>query len=118
MTAFGTFIATVCACEAFLMLTSSRTMRTNRTAVSSVGRILRSSTISDHWKEQALPRYAIRMSVSSLLILIYTLLAVVPFFVLILFRPEIWQTLNNVFGLIAITAVALGYVVLRKLRSR
>ncbi|OGT66311.1 MAG: hypothetical protein A3I13_01745 [Gammaproteobacteria bacterium RIFCSPLOWO2_02_FULL_47_50] len=56
--------------------------------IQQAARILISSHISDHWKEMVLPRYALQIFTSSLILLILLILVFVPFGIILVLSEQ------------------------------
>ena len=80
-------------------------------------RVIKSNTISDHWKEKVLPKYARLIFRGSLMLLVTLLLVFSPFIIAIfvtnLLNFNIQGTLASPSGLIATTLFALLYGFMR-----
>ena len=70
--------------------------------------------ISDHWKEKAVPAYALRMMKCSLQILLILLLILSLFYVADYFFNGFLLITLSFFGIIESTVFAFGYAYLRK----
>jgi hypothetical protein len=80
-------------------------------------KVLKSRSISDHWKERILPKYAFRISKYSVISFIYLVIAVCPFLLAGLFSSLIklnfFDLIFEIFPIVGISIFALGYMVLR-----
>lgn len=81
------------------------------------GHVLRSSRISDHWKERVLPRYAWRIGRGSVLFLAMLMIALAPVVIAGLLYPAglaAWSAaLMRPMAMTALFAVSLAYIWLR-----
>jgi Sulfotransferase family len=81
------------------------------------GRLIANRAVSDHWKERALQRYALRIAASSLSALGLLLVAVAPFLALVLGGAFLGTDLAGLVlswqGMLACSAVAIAYLLLR-----
>lgn len=79
--------------------------------------IIRSPSISDHWKEKVLPRYSWRLFYQSLFLFITLIAAFSPFFIMlvvsVLVHWPIYQWLKSLYGIITITVFSVSYSVVR-----
>ena len=76
--------------------------------------LIPNNNISDHWKEKALPAYALRIMKYSLQILLILLLILSLFFVADYFFNDFLALTLSFFGIIESMVFAFGYVYLRK----
>ncbi|WP_171123242.1 MULTISPECIES: hypothetical protein [unclassified Ruegeria] len=105
------FVETICRLPFFETLA-----RFNGT-IGRVSRVMRSGNISDHWKEKSLPRYAMRILLSSVVLFLIILTACVPVLVL----SYIGQVLEINFlsfvatwrGMVFMTICSVGFAKLR-----
>jgi hypothetical protein len=113
--------AAILASEAFLHLPVMD--RIARIAASShkAMRVLKSSRISDHWKERVLPRYAARIGMGSVMFFVLLCVALLPVLVAgFLYPPGLaaWgQALMRPLVILVLCVVSLGYIWIR-LRMR
>ena len=111
-------VAAILACEFFLRLPFNtlliRLVRFSKRAVS----VLRSRKISDHWKEKALPCYAVKIGMASLALGALLCAALSPFVVVtLLFSPRFSELIHffaDLSASLGITVLAVGYLVLRR----
>ena len=76
--------------------------------------VIPQDNISDHWKEKAIPAYALRMMKHSLQILLILLLILSLFFVADYFFNGFLVLILSFFGIIESMVFAFGYAYLRK----
>ena len=76
--------------------------------------IIPQDNISDHWKEKAIPAYALRMMKYSLQVLLILLLILSLFFVADYFFNGFLALTLSLFGIIESMVFAFGYAYLRK----
>lgn len=111
-------IATIAAVELVLRLDVAGTIRRLLTVVRKVLRIMKSDTISDHWKERAMLAYSGQMFSASLMLLAMLLLALAPFAVLA--AVGTWMDipflalLTSAAGVLVCVAIACAYLPLRR----
>lgn len=77
--------------------------------------IILQDKISDHWKEKAIPAYALRIMNYSLQILLILLLIISLFFIADFFFNDFLAFTLSLIGIIESMVFAFGYVYLRKL---
>ena len=73
------------------------------------------SSISDHWKEKAIPAYALRIMKYSMLIILIFLLIITLFFIADYFFNDFLTFTFSLVGILESIVFAFGYVYLRKL---
>jgi hypothetical protein len=111
-------IATIAAVELVLRLGIGDTIRRLLTVVRKVLRIMKSDTISDHWKERAMLAYSGQMLSASLMLLAMLLLAVAPFAILAavgtwIDMPMLALLVSGT-GVLVSIAIACAYLPLRR----
>ena len=112
------FALTVAVVELFLQLPLIQTFRCLIDQASQSLKTIRSSRISDHWKEAVMPVYAYRMMKYSLLATLWLIVIFSP----LLAAAVLAEVFNNDFsvfllsteGGLYMTAAAIGYLVLRR----
>ena len=77
--------------------------------------VIPKNNISDHWKEKAIPAYALRMMKYSLRILLILLLIISLFFIADYFLNDFLAFTFSLIGITESMVFAFGYVYLRKL---
>tara|TARA_B110000483_G_scaffold224551_1_gene283429 strand:+ start:1584 stop:1940 length:357 start_codon:yes stop_codon:yes gene_type:complete len=77
--------------------------------------VIPNNNISDHWKEKAIPAYALRIMKYSLQILLILLLIMSLFFTIDLFYNNFLAFTLSLIGIIESMVFAFGYVYLRRL---
>lgn len=81
-------------------------------------KVLKSESISDHWKELILPKYAFRIAKYSVLSLIYLIIVFSPFLLAGLFASLInlnfFDKISQLLPIVGITIFAWGYIVVRE----
>lgn len=111
-------IATIAAVELVLRLDVGGTIRRLLAVVRKVLRLMKSDTISDHWKERALLAYSGQMFSASLRLLAMLLLAVSPFVVLAAVGTwmdmPLLALLVSGTGILVTIAIACAYLPLRR----
>jgi hypothetical protein len=111
-------IATIAAVELVVRLGIGSTIRRLLAVVRKVLRIMKSDTISDHWKERAMLAYAGQMFSASLMLLAMLLLAVAPFAILAALGAWIgmpfFALLLSGTGVLVCIAIACAYLPLRR----
>jgi hypothetical protein len=111
-------IATIAAVELVVRLGIGGTIRRLLAVVRKVLRIMKSDTISDHWKERAMLAYAGQMFSASLMLLAMLLLAVAPFAILAALGAWIgmpfFALLLSGTGVLFSIAIACAYLPLRR----
>jgi len=80
-----------------------------------VAYVIPSNNISDHWKEQVIPAYALRIMKYSLQILVILLLIMSLFLIPNYFFNDFLAFTFSLIGIIESMVFAFGYVYLRKL---
>ena len=76
--------------------------------------VITKSNISDHWKEKAIPAYALRIMKYSLQILLILFLIISLFFISDYFFKDFLAFTFSLIGIIESMVFAFGYVYLRK----
>jgi hypothetical protein len=115
-------LASLAACE--LLVRFSVLDRIHRAAVAAgcAGRLIVNPAVSDHWKERALRRYALRMGSASLEALAIVVVACLPFIALAfaapLFEANIIDSVLSWEGLLSVAAGASAYSLLHTLVRR
>jgi hypothetical protein len=111
-------IGTLAAAELFLRLPLKRTGQGLLRLVGKAQHILRSSQISDHWKEKVLLVYARQLFLASIGIFGLMLAALLPLALLAILATgigvDLAGRLTEPAGLVVSVAVAVGYVLLRR----
>ena len=103
--------------ELLIRLPISLTLTQLRTTVSRVSAILTSRKISDHWKEKALPKYALRLFNLTMLLGVYIIVAFIPFILLsavsIAIGVPFLQFTLSLTGILYMTILSTGYAKVR-----
>jgi Sulfotransferase family len=111
-------VATILSCEIFCRTPIISSVLEAKLTASKVVRVLKSESISDHWKEWALPRYAFLISKYSALFFLYLVIVFCPFFfmgLLSLFIPlNFFNFISDTLSIVGITVFAWLYLVMRK----
>jgi len=111
-------VGTIAVVEAFLALPFIRKAREMVALVNRIGKTLRSSKISDHWKEKVLPVYAGRMFLLSLTLFVLLIAALVPMAIAAWIGDSmgysVSTTLSGMAGIAGSTVIALVYLMVRK----
>lgn len=110
-------IGSICFVEVFLRLNSTSHIRSLQDILSKVTKVIRSPHISDHWKEQVLPRYSLLLFKQSLLIfaILVASLAIFPLlgFISDLRGGQFIDLTTSVLGVVASTGFAISYATFR-----
>ena len=111
-------IGTVCVVECFLRSPLLDKTKTLTTLVSRIGKVLKSSSISDHWKEKVLPRYALQLFSLSLQLFFWVIVSVLPLIIIALiadlFLIPLTALISSLLGIGVSTAVACIYLLIRR----
>lgn len=83
-----------------------------------VANVIPKNNISEHWKEKAIPIYALKIIKYSLQILLILLLIMSFFFITDLFQNNFFAFTISLIGIIESMVFAFGYIYLRKLFIR
>lgn len=115
-------IGCICFVEVFIQLDALSQVQSLKDILARVVRVVRSSHISDHWKEKVLPRYALALFKTSLQIFAILLASFIIFPVLGLLSKLLdthFITLStSLTGIAASTCIALIYATLRSKVSK
>lgn len=110
-------VATVLSCELFCRIPIFSSFLEVKLTASKALRVLKSESISDHWKELVLPKYALTIARCSVLFFLYIVMALCPFLLVGLFSSLIGLNFFNfIFDflpIIYITVFAWAYLVMR-----
>ena len=111
-------IGVLVSAELFLQLPEQRSLNgLKKTAQKTLSTIM-SPNISDHWKEVALPRYALQIFASSLISFLLLIVALLPLVImsLILERAEIniMQLAVSIKGIVFATSICMIYLLIRR----
>jgi hypothetical protein len=111
-------VATIAMIELVLRLNVAGAIQRLLTVLKKVLRTLKSSRISDHWKERAMLAYSGRMFVASLTLLALFLLVLAPIAIFALlasrFGVPFVPLLTDVTGIVACIVIACIYLPLRR----
>jgi hypothetical protein len=111
-------IGTICVVECFIRSPLLSKVKQLTGLLGKISGVLRSSSISDHWKEKILPVYAGKLLSSSIVLFFWVALGLLPMIVLVLvaefFDSPLLPLVSSLLGLAASTLIALIYVYLRK----
>ena len=77
-------------------------------------KVIRSSRISDHWKEKAIPLYAITMLINSMKLLITLASILTVFIILTLFSGSLEYLALSMLGVIEAIIIASLYILVRR----
>ena len=112
------FAGTLCVVECFIRLPLVPRARSLQNLVSRIVRVLRSSSISDQWKEKVLPVYAGKLFLLSIQLFFLLLVALVPMVALAWAVQRagipLMQLLATWSGILASTVFAVLYIFVRK----
>ena len=110
-------LAAILASEAFLRLPVLGRIAEVSATAQKAGRVLRSSRISDHWKERILPAYALRIGLGSATFFVLLCIALLPVLIAgLLYPPGLlaWsEELMRPLVILVLCAISLGYIWLR-----
>ena len=111
-------VAGIAAVEVLLRLPLAETLVQYRQTVTKVQAVITSSRISDHWKEQAVPAYAVRLLGLTARTALYLLLVMLPVLVFIAIATAIdvpfLEFMLSLTGIVFMSAVAIAYARIRK----
>lgn len=111
-------IGVLTSAELFLRLPLNRSLGVLKLSAQKALSIIKSSNISDHWKEKVLPRYAFQIFKNSLISFFLLLLAVIPFGVLMLILEQteikIIRLAISLEGLVFATVICIIYLLIRR----
>jgi hypothetical protein len=114
---FAVAVATLVCCELLVRIPLIDRIRAVAESARRSASVIASPTISDHWKERALPRYALRMGVSAIMSFFWLLIAFSPFLLLALagplFHVDFVQLLLDPLVIVALTLASIGYMFMR-----
>ena len=111
-------IGTILVVECLLRTPLLPSVKSLKILLGKIGKVLKSSSVSDHWKEKVLPVYAGRLFVMSIKLFILVLIALIPMIVIAFLAN--WQNISLVpllsswIGVSVSTGLAVVYIVLRK----
>jgi len=115
-------IGAVVASELLLRLPMAKELGRVRTSSQKATRLLRSSAISDHWKEKILPVYAFRIGRGSMLLFAMLIVVISPVVLLGIFAeggiPGFVAELMTPLAIIAMILISVAYIVLRRKVAR
>jgi len=77
-------------------------------------KVILSTKISDHWKEKAVPSYAMTLLVNSLKSLIILVCLGLAFFMLVYLSPSLMDFTFSIKGIIESIVIAYLYILIRK----
>ena len=110
-------LGTFCVVECFIRLPLLKSARRLTDLLGKITAVLRSSSISDHWKEKILPVYAGRLFTGSVAVFAWVVLGLMPMVALVFIAESVDVPLlplvSSLSGLAASTAVAVVYALLR-----
>ncbi len=110
--------STILSCELVIRIPFIRSAHDLRLSSQKAIKIIKSSSISDHWKEKILPYYAVDIAKLSLLTFVYLLFALSPFllvgFLSGQFGLNVFELISTPASILAITVLAWVYFALRK----
>ena len=111
-------LATIICAELFVRLPVFALARRSASYATQSSRVMRSSKISDHWKERALPMYSQRMMLATLKLAGCLIIVLSPFIVgwilATLIHIPFAPLLTSLLGIGVSMAVAFAYVFLRR----
>ena len=111
-------VTTILSCELFCRIPIINSVLEVKFTASKAARVLKSESISDHWKEWILPRYAFRISRYSILSFLYLVIALCPFLLVGLLSSFIdlnfFNFIFELLSIVGITIFAWAYLVMRK----
>ena len=111
-------VGTIAVVECFIALPLLNRAKFLTKLLNKITWVLRSSSVSDHWKERVLPVYAGKLFSSSILLFFWVMIGVLPMIVLVviaeLLELPMLSLVSSMYGLIGSTVVAIVYVYLRQ----
>ncbi len=115
-------LGTLAVVECFIRLPFMARIKYLKTLLAKISRVLRSSSISDHWKEKILPTYAWQLFSSSILLFCYVVLAILPLVILAYvatqFGVPLLVMISSITGIVASTVIAVAYIFIRNFAVR
>ena len=112
------FIGTIIVVECFIRSPLSRLALGLVDLLKKIMGVLRSSSISDHWKEKVLPVYAGRLFLNSISLFFWVVLALLPLVVIAwlasMIEVPLYSLLSSLTGVAVSTLIAIGYVFLTR----
>ena len=114
MTHFALLLVCALSVEGFIRFHFLSVLDSMLKVIRKVIHVIPQDNISDHWKEKAIPAYALRMMKYSLQILLILLLILSLFFVADYFFNDFLALTLSFFGIIESMVFAFGYAYLRK----
>jgi hypothetical protein len=110
-------VGTICVVECFIRLPLVSRLKSLQNLVTRIVGVLKSSSISDHWKEKVLPVYAGKLFLLSIQLFSLVVAALLPMFVLawaVQFTSvPLMQLLTTWSGMLASTVIAVLYIFAR-----
>ena len=110
-------VGTICVVECFIRLPLVSRLKSLQNLVTRIVGVLKSSSISDHWKEKVLPVYAGKLFLLSIQLFLLVVAALLPMFVLawaVQFTSvPLMQLLTTWSGMLASTVIAVLYIFAR-----
>lgn len=111
-------VTTILSCELFCRIAIIDSILEIKLQISKAVRVLKSESISDHWKEWIIPKYAFRISRYSILFFLYLIIALCPFFlaglISIFIDLNFYNSISEPISIVVITMFAWVYIVVRK----
>lgn len=115
-------VSAVLTCELLRIIPIVGNARLIAARAKKAGQVVSSKSISDHWKEKALPAYAKRIGFSSVTLFVQMLMAFSPFLIFGLFHagglPGLSATLIEPAYILGLTVFSIAYLWLRAKISR
>jgi hypothetical protein len=110
-------IGTMLVVECFLRTSLIPSAKNLRALLEKIMVILKSSAISDHWKEKVLPVYAGRLFVLSIKLFMLVLISLAPMIVIAMLAQwrgvPLVSLLSSWIGILASSGIAVAYIVIR-----
>lgn len=110
-------LATLAACEILRVMPFQRKLAEVSAYSKKAARTVTSGGISDHWKERALPAFALRIGTGCILLLAMLIAILIPYLIAALFFPGgmigLTETMLRPLVLLALIAGSAGYLWLR-----
>jgi len=111
-------MSTASVCECFLRLPFAENIKTLVLYTTKSYRVISSARISDHWKEKVLPLFAAKIFRMSLMLFLFLLISLMPLliwhYLAVLLGLDLFAFAFEIPGMVAMTAVAVVYFVVRK----
>ena len=111
-------LGTVCVVESFLRLPILSRVKSLKDLLRKISWVLKSSSVSDHWKEKILPVYAWRLFSSSLALFTLVFVGILPMIAIAgladIINIPLLPLVSSLTGILASTIIAVIYIFLRR----